>query len=49
MSDDEGEDETGVGNADDTESSRSEAEGGCMFGPDTAVNCLEDITKVNFK
>jgi hypothetical protein len=51
MTDDEGEgeDETGEGNVDDTESSRSEGEGGCIFGVETAVNCLEDITKINFK
>jgi hypothetical protein len=37
MTDDEG-GETGDCNVDDTESSRTEGEGGCMFGQDTAVN-----------
>jgi hypothetical protein len=49
LSEDEGQEEVGDDNVDDTESSRKEGVGGCIFGEVYVVNCLEDISKINFK
>jgi hypothetical protein len=36
-------------NVDDAECSRTEGVGGCIFSEVNVVNCLEDISKIDFK
>ncbi|KAK2433504.1 protein FAR1-RELATED SEQUENCE [Trifolium repens] len=49
LSDDEELHESGDDNLDDAECSRTEGVGGCIFSETNAVDCLEDISKIDFK
>jgi hypothetical protein len=49
LSDDEEVHESGDDNLDDAECSRTEGVGGCIFSETNAVDCLEDISKIDFK
>jgi hypothetical protein len=49
LSDEEVHEEVGDDNVDDAECSRTEGVGGCIFSEVNVVNCLEDISKIDFK
>jgi hypothetical protein len=49
LSDEEEVHESGDENLDDAECSRTEGVGGCIFSETNAVDCLEDISKIDFK